>query len=447
MDQSYIKFLPRLIRTKIEGRIVLQKTIGNTVWLFADKIVRMGVGFIVTVWVARYLGPEQFGILNYSIAFVTLFSVISNLGLDGIVIRNIVRDPSSLDENLGSAFVLKMIGAIISLFLSLGAIYFLRPGDGLAHWLVGIVAVGTIFQAFDTIDLWFQSQIQSKFTVYAKSGAFLFIALIKVLLVIFNASVIAFAWAILVEVILGALGLFLTYKIRGYNLKSWYASSTKIKDLLHDSWPLALSGIFVMIYMKIDQVMLGEMIGEKTVGIYSAAVSLSESWYVVPILLAGATFPAIVEMKKVNSAVYMERMQQLYNLMTIISLAVAIPVTIFADEIIVKVYGTYYRDSVPVLVIHIWAGIFVALGVVSSRFLLAENYSIISFVRTFWGLVINVVLNLFLIPKYGAQGAALATLISYGIAVFFLIFPQKTRQQSIMMFKSFLLIPILYKRR
>lgn len=172
MNYILTKCIPSFIRIRLEGRTALQKILANTGWLFVDKILRMGVGLLVGVWVARYLGPEQFGLYNYALSFVALFSAFATLGLDGIVVRDIVRDPSYKNEILGTAFILKLLGGISTLILAVGAVSLLRPHDNLTRWLVGIIAAGTIFQAFDVIDFWFQSQVQSKYTVYAKNVAF-----------------------------------------------------------------------------------------------------------------------------------------------------------------------------------------------------------------------------------------------------------------------------------
>ena len=180
MNQTWTRYLPHFVRKRVEGRQDLQKVIGNTGWLFGDKILRMGMGLLVGAWIARYLGPGQFGLLSYAGAFVLLFSAIATMGLDSIVVRNIVRDPSCRDEALGSAFALKFVGGLVTLLLSLVTILILRPDDALTHWLVVIAGAATIFQAFDAIATsGFQSQIQSKYTVYAKNVAFLAVTAVK----------------------------------------------------------------------------------------------------------------------------------------------------------------------------------------------------------------------------------------------------------------------------
>jgi PST family polysaccharide transporter len=213
MNHAWTKLLPSFILTRLDGRLTLQKTIANTGWLFADSILRMGIGMFVGVWIARYLGPKQFGVLSYATAFVALFSAVATLGLDSIVIREVLREPASADEVMGSAFMLKFTGGAVAVVLTVLVISMLHPENSLMHWMVGIIAAGMVFQAFDTIDLWFQSRIQSRYTVYAKSIAFILANMGKVVLVLIHASLIAFAWIGLVEVVIGAAGMVIAYKI------------------------------------------------------------------------------------------------------------------------------------------------------------------------------------------------------------------------------------------
>jgi len=446
MDHPLLKFVPGFVRSKLEGRDILQKTISNTGWLFADKIVRMGVGLFVTIIVARYLGPKEFGIYNYALAFVALFSTIATLGLDGIVVRNVIKDPSCKEETLGSAFVMRLVGGIVTILLTSGTIFLLRPDDSLTQWMVEIIALGTIFQAFDTIDFWFQSQIQSKYTVYAKNIAFLSISLAKVVLVIIKAPLIDFAWAGLLEIVLGSIGLVITYRMKGFSLFNWSIKLSRAQSLLKDSWPLILSGIVIMVYMRIDQIMIGEMLGDDDVGIYSAAVRLSEVCYFIPTAIVTSVFPSIIEARKNDLRLYIDRLQKLYVIMTLIAFSIALPTTFLSKKIIIFLYGNNFNQAITVLAIHIWASVFVFLGVASGQFLLAENYTKIAFYRTLAGAFANILLNYIMIPIYGVNGAALTTLVSYFIATFSLIFIRKTREQSLLMFKSILLFPALRKK-
>jgi len=443
MNQAWVSFLPQFIRSRLEGRGILQKAVANTGWLFADKVLRVIVGMVVLIWLARYLGPEKFGTLNYSIAFVALFTRVASLGLDSIVVRDVVRNPRDMVDILGTAFVLKLVGALTAAGLTIGAIFALRPQDALTCWMVGIIAAGMIFQTLDVIDLWFQSQMQSKYTVYAKNAAFMIANFAKIGLIMIGAPLIAFAWIALAEVVIGAVGLVIVYWKIGYTMLRWSVSLSRASALLNDSWPLILSGLAVVTYMRIDQVMLGEMAGAGSVGIYSAAVRLSEGWYFLPIAIATSVFPSIVATRKVNEALYHERLQKLYHFMTWLAIAIAVPVTFLSQIVINFLYGAGYNGAGTVLAIHIWAGVFVFLGYASGQYLLTENYTRISFYRAFWGMVLNVILNFLLIPRYGVNGAAVATLISQFGATFGIVFLKYTRGQAIMMMKSFDPLPLL----
>ena len=193
MNQSWTKYLPGFIQDQLKGRHALQKVIGNAGWQFADNIMRMVVGLVVGISIARYLGPEKFGLFSYALAFVALFSPIASLGLDDIVVRNLVRDPAFREETLGTAFVLKLIGGALSFVAVTGSIYVLRPADGLSHWLVGIIALGAIFQAFYAIEFWFNSQVQAKYAVFARNTAFMICSAIKIGLILAKAPLLAFA--------------------------------------------------------------------------------------------------------------------------------------------------------------------------------------------------------------------------------------------------------------
>ncbi|WP_460589692.1 flippase [Haliea atlantica] len=405
-----------MIQRRIAHRPNLVKIADNIGWLFFDKILRMGVGLFVGVWIARYLGPEQFGLLNFALAFTGLFGAIATLGLPGIVVRDIVRDPDNARITLGTAALLQLLGGIGSYLLILGAIAYLRPDDALARSIVAILGSTMLFKTSEIAVYWYESQVKSKYVVWVQNGAFLIFTAIKALLILQQATLIVFVWVMLAEAASVATLLFLVLGFRGPALTSLRASTTRAKSLLHDSWPLVLSAIAVMVYMKVDQVMLGQMIGDEAVGIYSAAVRISEVWYFLPMAIVASVFPAILEAKKRSHAEYYARLQKLYDLMVVISVAVAFPMTFLATPLVGLLFGKAYLASGAIVAIHIWAAVFVFLGVASSKWFLAENRQVLSLQRTGLGAVANVALNFWLIPIYGAVGAAIATVISQVIA-------------------------------
>ncbi len=423
------KCLPALVRNSLAGRHNLRNIIANTSWLFADKIIRMGVGLIIGVWVARYLGPEQFGIFSYVLAFVGLFGAIAGLGLDSVVIRDLVCDPEAKDSLLGTAFLLRLVGGVISLLIAVAAIIAVRPEDHQIRSLVAIISAMSIFQAFDAIDFWFQARIQSKFSVYARNGAFLIIAVTRVVLILMEAPLVAFAWAALAEVALAAIGLNLAYRVCGQRIVAWVANGRLALRLLRETWPLIIAGMAVMLYMKIDQVMLGEMLGDEAVGIYSAAVRISEIWYFIPIGIVSSVTPALIEARGRSEELYYQRIGKLFRLVGGLALVIAVPMTFVSDFVIRVLYGQQYSEAGLVLGIHIWSAVFVFLGVAQGPWTTNEGLMKLALSRTLVGAIANIALNLVLIPHYGAIGAAVATLISYALsAVILNAFDKRTKR-------------------
>lgn len=435
----WLRFLPRPVRARIENRPNLIKVLTNTGWLFADRILRMGVGLIVGVWVARYLGPEQFGLLNYAMAFVAIFSAVATLGLDGIVVRDLVKEPENAGVTLGTAFSLQVISGFLACGAAFFAIHFARSEDALPKIMVAILGFIMVFKSTEVIKYWFESQVQSKYTVVVQNSAFLLTALVKIVLILAGAPLLAFVWAAFAEAALAGLALFAIYALIGDNLKDWEFRTHRARELLSDSWPLILSGLAVMVYMRIDQIMLGQMLGDDAVGIYSAAVRVSEVWYFVPVAIVSSVFPSIIKAKKSGTKEYHRLLQALFSTLFALSLSFAIMISFFSQTLIQWLYGKAYFGAGPVLFVHIWAGIFVSMGVASGKWLILEGFQRITFYRTMWGALTNVFLNSILIPFWGPLGAAVATVFSQFMVIFSLYWRSETKTVFIMMANSFLL--------
>jgi PST family polysaccharide transporter len=441
MTAIWVRYLPDLIRNRLAGRANLRKVIGNTGWLFADRILRMAIGLVVGVWIARYLGPDQFGQLNYALAFVALFGFLVSFGLDGIVVRDLVQDPARGNEILGTAFIIKLVGAFLSIGAAIVAIRLLQPSDANVHVLVAIIAAGTAFQTLDVIDFWFQARIEARYVVYARGASFVIASVVKVVMIMTNAPLIAFAWVVSLELLFSALGLVLAYRTTGQRLSLWTANQQRIRRALSDCWPIAIAGVAVVVYMRIDQVMLGQMLGNEAVGVYSAAARISEVWYFIPTAIVASVTPALIEAKKLSTTLYYVRVSQLFRLMSGIALAIAIPLTFASDYVASLLYGDAYEGVGTILAIHIWAALFVFLGVAQSPWSINEGLTRVALLRTVLGAVANVVLNLLLIPPYGPMGAAVATTISYALsAVILNAFSKSTQRIFVLQLKSMLLI-------
>ncbi len=419
----------------------------NTSWLFAEKILRMIVGLFVGIWVARYLGPEQFGLFSYAQSLVALFVAIATLGLDGIVVREIVKDESRAGELLGTAFWLKLFGAVAVLCVLSIVINFIS-NDRETNTLVLIIASATIFQAFNVIDFYFQAKVLSKYIVFANMFSLFLSSLVKIILILYEASLVVFAWVILFDSVVLACGFiyfFIAYK--KFNALPITFSKTTAVSLLRDSWPIFIASWAISVYVKIDQVMIQEMLGSYAVGQYAAAIRFSEVWYFIPIVVASSLFPSIVNAKKQSEELYNYRVQKLYDFIVWIAIAIAIPMTYLSEWIVNGLYGDQYNEAGNVLRIHIWSGVFVFLGVVSGTWLLTEGLQLFSTINTIVGAIINVLLNYILIPRVGIEGAAWATVVAYAFSGYILlIIHNKTRINFFMLSKSLFLVAIFQRK-
>jgi len=431
MNAIWIKYLPCSIRARLDGRHSLQSIIGNTVWLAIDRALRMGLGLVVGIWLARYLGPGQFGLWNFAIAFAALFGALATLGLDGIVIRELVRDPERQPVVMGSAFVLKLVASVIALFLSLIGITIMRGGEVLTFWLVGLSAAGFMFQSINVVDFYFQAKVQAKFTVYAANAAFLMMLVVKIWLLLRGAPIISFAWAGLAEAALTATFLVWAYRANHLRMRDWQYDLQVMRGLLKESWPLLLASVAVMFYMRLDMVMLQQMAGEREVGIYAAATRLSEIWYFLPVIIVASASPAIIRAHQADPIEFVKKLRKLYFVLAWLAIGISLPVSLLSDRIVGLLYGEDFHAAAAVLAMHLWASIAVFLGVASSQYLLVEQRQDISLYRTLIGLVCNVALNLVLIPGMGAMGAAIATVVSYFVATFSMVFFRSTRGHTV----------------
>ncbi len=440
----WLRYLPASLCAKIKHRPDVLKVLNNVAWLFSDKILRMGVGLVVSVWIARHLGPVDFGLFSFAIAVVSLFGVFATLGLSGIMVRDLANEPENSFATLGSGLVLQVIGGVIAFSFLLILSTILRPDEHSTMSVITIIGLTLLLKGSDCFKSWFDSQVQSKYSVWAENTAFLVASLLKVGLIVLGASLLAFAWITLVESLLTALMLFIMYEWAGGGMRVWRFTIARAQSLLQQSWPLILSGLAVMVYMRIDQVMLGQMLNDEAVGIYSAAVRLSEAWYFVPMAIVSSVFPTLLDAKKTSEVLYLEKFQQLYDMLVVIALVVAIPVTFLADPIVAAIFGQEYLQAGTILSIHIWAALFVFLGVVSGKWFLAENRQLLAFHRVSWGMGINIVLNVLWIPEYGGVGAAWATLISQAVASMLIdVVYKETRLMFKMKLKACLLTRVL----
>jgi len=395
----------------------LQRYLQNTSWLLGEKLLRLTLVLLVGIWLARYLGPEQFGILSFSESLVALFSVLMTLGLNGIVVRELIRNNTDQNSLLGTALGLRAAGSL-SMLLLVWITMHVYSSDEQTSNIILIITLASALRVFDVIDFYFQAKVISRYSAISNACAIIVSSLLKIYLIQIQAPLIAFAYVFLFDTLLLA-GLYLYFfeRLGGSVLALRFRWGTA-KKLLSDSWPLIFSGILISIYMKIDQVMLQEYLGAWHVGQYAAAVRLSDVWLFITVVLTNSLFPAIVNARNISADLFKKRMIMLYKLLVSISLVISGITFIFSEQLVLLTFGADYASAIPVLQLYIWSIVFVFLNNASWKWYIAENLQKLAMLRLCLGAIVNIGLNMLFIPRFGLEGAAYATLISYILATY-----------------------------
>nr|WP_315234542.1 flippase [uncultured Albidiferax sp.] len=412
----WIYGLPGSLQTYLTKRPGASLFAANSLWLLFDKLIRLVLALTVGAWVARNLGPHAFGELAYAITFIALFQGVANLGLDGIVVRDLARNPGQAALILGTAFRLRLLAGLLCWLIAIGSIWVLRHDDNTALQMVALIGVSLVFQSADTVDLWFQCQGKNSRTVAAKLASYAIANSARIAFIVLDAPLWMYALATLLDAVLLAIALAGIYR-RFPTAQRWYFNLHISKELLSQSWPFMLSGLAALLYMRIDQIMIREMLDETQLGFYSAAVSLSQIWNVIPITLATALAPYIARKKLDNEDAYMRAIFLMFRVFAALSTAIALTVALLSGVIIELMYGSRYAASAHVLTIHIFSNIFIFMGVAQGLWLINEGRGKLTLYRTALGAIVSIVGNFLLIPKVGIQGSAFITVLAQFFSV------------------------------
>lgn len=390
-----------------------KKYLVNTSWLFLEQMARMVIGLFISIWIIRYLGPDRYGILSYAQSWVVLLGAVATLGVDQILVRELVRKQYSRATLLGTSLALKLTGAT-TVILVLSVAVRMADTEPITQLLVLIIAAGTLFKSGDVIGLLFESEVRSKYAVLARLLAFVVLTVAKVTLLLTEAPLVAFAIVIAGESALYAGFLVYFYRQQRFDLGKWTVDRGLVRTLLRQSWPLILSGIAIHIGMRIDQIMLKSYLDAASVGVYAAGVKLAEVFNFVPMVVGKSLFPKIVSMDLQKESHKIKRMiRDVFYLLV----GVAVAVNLVSYHTVMLLYGEEYQLSYQVLNVLVWTVPLVYLGIITSRLLLKHNKSRVVLIRQVLVASLNIGLNLLLIPRYGIVGSAVATLLATALGL------------------------------
>jgi O-antigen/teichoic acid export membrane protein len=383
----------------------------NTLWLFSEKITKMGINFFVIILLTRYLGPENYGLLSYSQSLVGIFVAFSTLGLEVILVRELTKNKNKSDVILGTAFALKLFVSVISIFIVL--LINLNSHDTESVILTNIIVFSLLFQSLNLgIETYFQANILSRLTSISNMVVTIISSLTKIGLIYLEADLVYFAYVLVFDSFL----IFVGYAYIFYNQKKSVGPLKYDGQLaiyfIKTSWPLLMVAMAVFLYTKIDLIMIKHLVDNESVGNYMAAVKVSEIFYFIPLLITQSIFPKIVEVKQRNEDEYFELLEKTYKYLIWSTIPLAFGVFIFSDMIVTILYGDQYTQASSILRVLSFAVILNAIGAITTKVLYVENYERKYLYRSLLGMCVNIVLNFLLIGLYGAFGAAISTIIT-----------------------------------
>lgn len=405
----------------------------NLSWIFVDKAMRVVIGLFIGAWMARYLGPDQLGQLNYSLSFIALLTTFATLGLNSIVVRSLIVNPESANSTIGSAFFLQIIGSLFAWGIAIAAAYLIRPNDQTSLLFITVLGICFIFKPSETIKYWFESCLQSKYSVIAEGGAFLVSTILKCLLILISAPLIFFVSVVVLEAAISAVALIYFYSATTAHPKAWHYERETARELIKNCWPIILSGICVALNMHVDKIILMEYATLKDLGAYSVASGLVAALYFLPVAFGGSIAPRLTEIYIKNQSLYTNYARRAYIFFSLGSAIIALAICLLSNSIIKLLYGEAYLIAGKVLSIMIWGIVFVSLVSLRGRLLVIESNQKALLILVLGGTITNILLALFLIPNYGLLGAAYSFSISWGLNAFiFPLFLHSTKHHGFM---------------
>ena len=432
--------LRSLLATLLKNRVAK-----NASWIIAGRIAQMCVSFVVGLLTARYLGPSNQGLLSYGGAYTAFFTSFCTLGINDVIVRELISRPDKQGEVLGTSMVLREISSVLSVFVILMVVLIVDGGEQTTIAVVALCSIGVVFNVLDIFQYWFQASLKSKVTAITSLVAYIITAAYKVVLLATGKSVIFFALASSVDYIcIGVLLMIAYHRHGGQKLRfSWLYG----KKLLKNSTPFILTGLMVAVYGQTDKYMLKQMIGSSEIGFYSTAVSLCTIWCFVLSAIIQSMYPVIMEAFERSEEEFLDRNRLLYAIVFYLCISVSIFFTLFARPIISILYGESYLPTVGPLRIITWYTAFSYLGVARNAWIVCKNRQRYLKYVYVGAAIANVILNLLLIPRWGASGAAAASLAAQIITTMVIpFFIPALRENSMLMLESIRLKGILKKK-
>jgi len=406
--RKYRKINHYILNIKNKTIQVAIKYVKNTLWMISEKVVKI----IFAIILARFLGSESYGILMYAYSFVFIFSPLSSLGLDTVTEKYLVSQPEKERSYLGTVFTLKILGSLLAL-VGIIITWTVLDTELDEKLLIGILSLSFLFQQLTVFELFFRANVLAKYISYAKFAGLLVKGVVLVYLLYSSKSLIWFASTYIIDAFIVFISSLILYSKKKKVSSGLFFDFKLAKILLRESFPLMFAGIAIVIYSRIDQLMLKHFLTDSDVGVYATAVQLAESWYFIPVAIGTSLFPAIVKAKEKSEKLYYQTLHYFSGLNIAFAFFAVFLFIFFGEFLILLLYGKDFTSGATVLSIYCASGIFTAMGAFWSKWVLIENLQKYQFYMQVGAAIFNIILNLLFIPIWGKEGAAIATVVSY----------------------------------
>lgn len=391
-----------------------RKVFRNVAWAMLGKAVTMLGVLFVGVLVGRYLGPEKYGLMNYVISFVALFEVLSEFGLSNIEVREMAKESENRDAIMGTCFVLRAMFAVIAYLLLLGIVSWTEDDP---YTRKVIMAYGLCLFAFpfNVTRNYFTSIVKNEYVVKSQIARTILGALIKVILLWCKMSLTWFILAAGFDFVLLAAGYAQSYRSQVGSFRTWRFEPKRIPFLLAESFPLLLSGAAVIVYQRIDQVMIKHLVSKEGVGYFATAGMFLNVVLFLPNVLVSTVSPLLVRIRQTNLDAYRKKAQEVVGGVTWLAVLLSLGIMLFAPLLIGWTYGEKYAAAIPILQVLIWKTVGMALSTSAGHIIIIEGIQKWAVIRNLLGCAVCVALNWLVLPRFGVMGAAWVTLATVAV--------------------------------
>ncbi len=387
------------------------KVFRNLYWALLGKVITLLGSLLVGIFVARYLGPEQYGLMNYIVSYVALFQIIATFGLDQIEIREESKSEQDRDIIIGTAFALKCVFAFITIIAVIGTVFVFET-DRFTQMMIVTYSLSIVLNSFSVIRNYFTSIVWNEYIVKTEIVRAFIGYVVKFVLLLVQASLVWFIVALLLDAFLLAVGYITAYRTKIAQLSLWTYDKKLAKYLIKQSFPLLLSGAAVLIYQRIDQIMIGNMIDKASVGYFSVASNFVSILVFFPTILAQTLAPILIRIREKSQIEYENQAQLFINITLWLCILAAILLCLLSLPLIHYTFGDKYLSAVPILQIMSFKIIGMALSSTAGQMIIIEEKHQYAFIRNLLGCLVCILLNLWLIPSYGVVGSAIVSIIT-----------------------------------